>query len=200
MELPANHLSPYLNNLVEMGILERVVPPTESNPERSKKGMYRFADHFIGFWFRFIYPYKAEIESGHSEEVMRNFDSHYIDGYLSFVFERVCKEITWDLKDRIGVGFTRVGSLTSPEELDVVAIDPDGKKAFVAECKYYGKPVTLGVLEKLKEKCARCKDLNGYEITCGVYSVSGFDENLMKLAESTGDILVDLQTLKIYEN
>ncbi|MCQ2078793.1 MAG: DUF234 domain-containing protein, partial [archaeon] len=181
--------------LADMGIIERSVPPTESNPERSRKGVYGFADHFIGFWFKFIYPFRAEIESGHAEKVMRNLDAHYVDGYLAFVFEKVCRQITWDLRDRIGFGFTRVGSITGAEEFDVVAVDPEGRKAFVAECKYHGRPVTAGVLDRLKEKCSRCRELEGYTVTYGLFSVSGFDENLYAKAKETGDLLIDLQAM-----
>ena len=53
----------YLKTLIDLDILEREVPVTERNPERSKMGLYRIADHFLRFWFLFVYPEKARLES-----------------------------------------------------------------------------------------------------------------------------------------
>ena len=192
VEVPSNTVMPYIDSLVEMGFLERSVPPTEPNPERSRKGVYGFADLFTGFWFRFVYPYRAEIESGHSDEAMRCFDEHFIDAYASFVFEKVCRQLTWEMKDAIGIRFTRVGQTGNPDQIDVVAVDPERKEAFAAECKFVGRPVALNVLNDLREKCSRCRELKGYTLKLGVFSVSGFDANLREEAKRSDVLLIDV--------
>lgn len=49
-------LSKYLKVLERLDVLERVVPVTEENPEKSKKGLYRIKDNYLRFWFRFVFP------------------------------------------------------------------------------------------------------------------------------------------------
>ncbi|MFH2092129.1 MAG: hypothetical protein ABIJ31_07175 [Pseudomonadota bacterium] len=47
---------------MELDILERITPVTETNPEKSKNGLYIIKDNFIRFWFRFVYPYRNCLE------------------------------------------------------------------------------------------------------------------------------------------
>ena len=51
---------------MDLDILERRVPVTEENPEKSKRGLYKIKDNYLRFWFAFIYPNMSFIESGHS--------------------------------------------------------------------------------------------------------------------------------------
>ena len=190
METPSNALTPYINGLIDMGFLSRSVPPTEPNPERSRKGEYGFADLFTGFWFKFVYPYRAELESGHADEAMRNFDEHFVDRHVAFVFESVCRQYVWGMKEEIGVRFIRVGSTGNPDHIDVVAVDPERKEAFVAECKFQRSHVTLEVLNDLVAKGERSRELKGFALRYGLFSVSGFDENLRKVAEERGVLLI----------
>ena len=55
LEVPATSLTKYLKTLIDLDILEREVPITEENPEKSKKGLYKIKDNYIRFWFAFVY-------------------------------------------------------------------------------------------------------------------------------------------------
>lgn len=66
LEIKATSLTKYLKTLIDLDILEREVPITEENPERSKKGLYKIKDNYLRFWFAFVYPNMSFIESGHS--------------------------------------------------------------------------------------------------------------------------------------
>lgn len=66
-------LAEYLKTLINLDILEREVPVTEENPEKSKKGLYKIKDNFILFWFRFVFPNLNYIESGHVQLAMQRF-------------------------------------------------------------------------------------------------------------------------------
>ena len=59
-----------LRTLHNLGIVEREVPVTERNPEKSKRGLYRIVDTYIDFWFRFVQPNLSYIESGHPQVAM----------------------------------------------------------------------------------------------------------------------------------
>ena len=78
--------------LIDLDILEREVPVTESNPEKSKKSFYKIRDNFLQFWFRFIYPNRSYIESGNQSIVMSKLKKNFIDNHVSFVYEEICRK------------------------------------------------------------------------------------------------------------
>ena len=190
VEVPSTTINAYLQKLIDIRMLRRDVPVTDNDPSRSRNGLYSIEDLYTSFWFRFVYPYASDLEMGHPEWAMSEFDSHFIERHVSFVFERICRESVWDLAKEIGFRPVRVGGYWDRiSEIDVMAIDPDGKRAFAAECKYRSnRPVDYHVLNELRAKCASVKKLEGYEIIYGLFSVSGFDDRLMG---EPGILLVD---------
>ena len=70
LETKTTNLTKYLKTLIDLDILEREVPVTEDNPEKSKRGLYRIRDNYIKFWFAFVYPNMSFLESGNTEIVM----------------------------------------------------------------------------------------------------------------------------------
>ena len=58
MSTEGNKLSPYLETLQGLYLLEKHVPVTEKNPKKSRKVLYFIRDIFIRFWFMFVFPYK----------------------------------------------------------------------------------------------------------------------------------------------
>lgn len=64
MEVKSTNLTKYLKTLMDLDILERRVPVTEENSEKSKRGLYKIKDNYLRFWFAFIYPNMSFIESG----------------------------------------------------------------------------------------------------------------------------------------
>ena len=52
-KIKATSLRSFLNNLIELEIVERVVPITE-DPNKSKKSVYKIKDGMYRFWYRFI--------------------------------------------------------------------------------------------------------------------------------------------------
>lgn len=192
MEVRSNVLSPYLNTLIELDIVERRVPVTENNPGGGRNGMYCIKDNFISFWFAFVYPYRRFLESGTDADALRNFDSRFIDWHVSFVFEEICRA---RLRTRALVGgtYTKIGSYWEKGiEIDVVAVDPVNKKIFAAECKYTSKRISASVLESLVDKCTRARGFTGYDVTYGIFSAGGFDDGLKKMAAERGVLLVDM--------
>ena len=62
MEQDTSAITPYLKTLIDLGFVTKNVPITEKNPERSRKSLYYVSDNFIRFWFRYVYPFKGELE------------------------------------------------------------------------------------------------------------------------------------------
>ncbi len=92
LEVKQTNLTKYLKVLMDLDLVEREVPVTESAPEKSKSGLYRITDNYIAFWFRYVYPYRAYLEKGEMDYVLAEIKKGFVENYASFVYEDVCRE------------------------------------------------------------------------------------------------------------
>lgn len=194
LETKATSLTKYLKTLIDLDILEREVPITEDNPEKSKKGLYKIKDNYLRFWFAFVYPNMSFIESGHSRIVMDKIKKSLIKNHIAFVYEDVCKERMWDLNAEGAwpFNFTKLGRYwDSKEEIDIAALDPDGKNLILGECKYWAEPVGISVLRSLEAKANSVSwNRDDRKVWYVLFSASGFTEELMKEADSRSDLML----------
>jgi AAA+ ATPase superfamily predicted ATPase len=192
LELSANHLSPYIKTLIDLNLLERRVPVTEKNPHKSRRGLYYISDSFLVFWFRFVAPYKSELELGNVDYVYDKLESHFLDNHVSFVFEDICRDIFLNLaKGNQRIHISKIGSWwNNHHEIDIVAFDEEAKIAYLGECKYWTKPVGLNVLSALMDKAEEIKELQPYEKRFVLFSHSGFSNRLVELAQNKTDVLL----------
>lgn len=152
--LNKNTLTRYLDILGKLHIIRRELPITEKNPERSKRSIYKIADPFFRFWFRFVLPNMSRIE----EDAECAFDEKirpFLAQFVSYSFEEVCKEFLVELNKQNGLPFrfSRVGSWwLRDNEIDIVALNDDTKEILFAECKWQNKEVGIKIYEDLKEK------------------------------------------------
>ena len=194
LEIKATSLTKYLKTLIDLDILEREVPITEDNPEKSKKGLYKIKDNYLRFWFAFVYPNMSFIESGHSRIVMNKIRKSLVPNHIAFVYEDVCKERMWELNanDVWPFNFTKLGRYwDSNTEIDIVALDPEGKNLILGECKYWQEPVGVNVLRVLETKTDSVAwERNNRKVWYVLFSASGFTDELTALAATREDVLL----------
>ena len=194
LEVKSTSLTKYLKTLIDLDILEREVPVTEDNPEKSKKGLYKIKDNYLRFWFAFVYPNLSFIESGNSRIVMNKIRKGFISSHVAFVYEDICREKMWDLsaQDTWPFYFSKIGRYwDSKTEIDVVALDPDGKNMILGECKYWKEPVGINILRDLEEKSKAVSWNKSARKTWFVlFSNSGFTPELKTLAKKREDVLL----------
>ena len=195
-------LTPYLSTLSDLGFVEKRTPITEKQPEKSRKGLYFVADNFIRFWFRYVYPYKGELELDNMQIVLDEMNKDFREKFVAFAYEDICKTIFSKLCKNGSIPFvlSRIGSywlhdFDGDTEIDVMSVDHQNKKIFAGECKYHVKPVDAPVYFALKEKVDRAKEVHkafpGYEFIFGVFSKSGFTKRMHDIAkENTGILLI----------
>lgn len=195
-------LTPYLSTLADLGFIEKKTPVTEKNPERSRKGLYFIADNFIRFWFRYVYPFKGELELDNMQIVLDELDKDFRESFVAFAYEDICRGIFADLckKNVIPFSPSRIGAYwlndrDSDTEIDVMAVDHQHKLIFAGECKYHRKPVDAPVYFVLKEKTAGSGEISRafpqYQIIYGLFSKSGFSQRMLELAgQSSGLLLI----------
>lgn len=158
--LAATSLPKYLKTLIDLGLIERVVPFGE-NAQTSKRGIYRIKDACFTFWFRFVMPYVSDIEAGMGGEVLASFPDSMLDEYLGHRFEGVCLEwLVAQSKSRaLPFPVTTVGSwwgtdptTRSQTDIDVVAANRVTKQMIVGECRYRRDFNVSEVVGKLESK------------------------------------------------
>ncbi len=194
LEIKATGLTKYLKTLIDLDILEREVPITEDNPEKSKRGLYKIKDNYLRFWFAFVYPNMSFIESGHSRVVMNKIKKSLVPNHIAFVYEDVCKERMWELNaDNVwSFNFTKLGRYWDAKtEIDIAALDLEGKNLILGECKYWQEPVGVNVLRDLEAKTDSVAwEKNDRKVWYVLFSASGFSEELTTLAASRQDVLL----------
>ncbi len=195
LELKTNSLSPYLKTLTELNLVEKRIPVTETAPHKSRKGLFFISDSFIRFWFTFIYPYKGELEIGNLKPALKRFEEHYIDNFLSYVFENISREQFNDFCRIEAIDFnpTKTGAYwdgRQGNEIDLVAIDETKGQIFFGECKYTLKrPVGLKTYAALQTK-AKAAVFASYTHRFILFSVSGFEQRLLEIASENKDLVL----------
>ena len=193
-EIKATSLTKYLKTLSDLDIIEREVPVTENNPEKSKKGLYKIKDNYLRFWFAFVYPNMSFIESGNDRIVMNKIKKNLVDGQISFVYEDVCREKMWELNGNNvwPFYFSKLGRYwDNKTEIDILGLDPEGKNMILGECKYWQGPVGINVLLDLEKKSNNVPwEKNNRNLWYVLFSAEGFTDELIDLVKTRKDVLL----------
>lgn len=199
--IESSKLTPYLSTLSDLGFVEKRTPVTEKNPEKSRKGLYFIADNFIRFWFKYVYPYKGELELDNMQIVLEEMKKDFETKFVAFAYEDICKDIFANLCKRGVIDFvpSRIGAYwlndyTGDTEIDVMAVDNQNKRIFAGECKYHAKPVDVPVYYALREKVLDAGEIRksypGYDIIYGVFGKSGFTQRMLDVAKETQNLVL----------
>lgn len=197
LSLSTTSLTKPLKTLCDLDILEREVPVTEKNPASSKKGQYRIKDNFIAFWFRFVYPMRSFIESGHVELAMKKLQSGFIPNHVGYVYEDICRQKLWEMNDgeQLPFLFDKAGRWWGGKdtEIDIVALDTtDRRHILFGECKFHKEaPMQLAELRSLQKKApAVAWGEPGREEFFILFSASGYAPELVELAAADPHVLL----------
>lgn len=180
----------YLDILQQMRLITRRVPATESQPEKSKKGIYQIDDHFLRFWFRYVHPNLASLDLGLADAILDQRIRPDLDHFAAAAFEEAARAFVARLAQTGQLAFLpeRIGGWWDRDaEIDVLAISQSEKAALIGECKWSIHPVGTNVLEELKKKGERLAQ--GSEIQkfqYALFSRSGFTPAVEKQAKNEG--------------
>ena len=185
--LKTTQITQYLKTLTELEIIEKRLPVTENNPEKSKLGLYYIKDNFIEFWFKFAAPYRSELEIDNINAALKKMETNFTDSHVSFVFEEVSIET---LRKLFSDNIQRAGKYwDNKHEIDVCALMDDGGY-MIGECKYHDKPVDADAYFDLQKKVQDIQAFAGAEITFVIFSKSGFTNRILELSEKTSSLLL----------
>ncbi|HNY36169.1 MAG TPA: ATP-binding protein [Candidatus Pacearchaeota archaeon] len=188
--LEKNILTKYIDVLVKLQLMEKEVPVTEENLQKSKQGIYKISDNFLRFWFQYVFPYKSDLEIERYDEVSRKIEETF-GAIKANTYEKVCRELLSDFRNKI-FSFERIGRWwKKEEEIDIVGVNKKTKEIIFGECKWSNNLVDKSIFYDLKRKSVEVKWNNErrkeYFI---IFSKSGFTKEMIALAKKEKVFLV----------
>ena len=190
-----NAVHKYLVNLEALRLVSRQFPFGAAPDSRTTR--WRLDDSFVRFWFRFVFPYQSDLESGLVPQALFDREiAHLVGEHVAPVFEAWC--VSW-LRSNGLAGASRFGSWwgrslheqrrtgkRSTEEIDAVGAR-GAEIVVVAEAKWTSQPVGLSIvddLERFKIPALRRALPVAERPQIVVFSKSGYADALRARAES----------------
>ncbi len=194
--LEPTNVNKYLSVLRELGLIKRETPVTDRAPQKSKKGLYKIADNYVKFWFRFVLPNRSLIESGNADLVYEKIIVPNLPHYMGEIFEDICRQyISLYWAEKLKVAPRQVGAHWAPNiEIDVLTENIDESHSF-GECKWWNAPVGENVLNNLIEKTEKVPDRWNRDPRYLLFSVNGFTDALKQRGEKEGILLIEADDL-----
>ncbi len=142
----------YLDILRSLRFVEKDVPVTEKQPEKSKQGLYRLHDKFFTFWFKYVFPNRSRLEIGNIDYVMKLIRGTF-EHHISTTYEDICADLCKNLMSDRLMQYTSIGRWWQKnEEIDIVALDEESKTVYFGECKWSNKKVGDDIYQELVRK------------------------------------------------
>ncbi|SMC09486.1 ATP-binding protein [Nitratiruptor tergarcus] len=185
LQKPVHNFTTSLQKLIDLEIIVKEVPITETNPQKSKKGLYFIKDQFLRFWFAFVFPFKSYLEMGNKEYVIKKIKESF-DQFVSKTYEELAIDF---VKEHFSL--IRCGRWWSKnEEIDLVGIGDD--YYLFGECKWQKRKVCMDVYQKLVHKSALIEYPQKKYI---LFSKSGFTQELIDFARNNPEKLFLVEIL-----
>lgn len=185
LEKPLSSLARPLALLCELGYVRRDLPFGE-HPLKSKRALYRLADPFLQFYFRFVLTHKSELAQRLTSPALRDWKTGR-EHHFARCWENLCRRSApWMPEFRGEFGTAQSwwgGAGDAGREIDLVMESADRKTLLVGECKWSGrsKKFDLTALDGLlREKANQLPAAKGKKILTACF--------LAGTAETTGKI------------
>lgn len=155
-------ISVYLKNLMELDLVEKIYA-----------GVYRITIPYVRFYFRFLFPFKSQLEQLSPEEFYEKKIADAFDAYTEESYSEICRQV---LENELQTGNPASEWIGKNYRLDLVTVDSDNQR-LVASCIYSRE---LGVKE-YKELLKQAKRAKIRVDRALLFGEKGFDDELLKL-------------------
>ena len=168
---PSTNLSRPLKKLIDLGFLEKDFP-FGINEKNAKKSLYKIADPFMSFYYKFVVPNRSFIELERKLPIEQALKNHFSE-YVSMQWESLCRDcVTGNLINGVLYGQARRwwGSVMNDKkeleqvEFDVMAESLDKKYLLVGECKWTNQENVAQLNVELLRKAKLLPFANKYTI------------------------------------
>lgn len=123
-------ISVYLKNLMELELVEKVFSYDTEGKANTQKGVYRISNHFVHFYFTYLYPNLSSLERMSAEEFYKEYIAPTFNIYVADYFSLFCKQHfeRWNKQGKLPIKVTRVGEWVGKfGTIDIVAQSEEGE-------------------------------------------------------------------------
>ena len=182
-----------LDTLVgDLGLIERMLPVTETHQTRTYYTQYHLTDNFIRFWFEFIEPNQGNLEFGDAERAVDSILAR-LPGFMGPAFEAMCRDWT-RLASAAGALPVRAGRVgtwwNTNHQIDVVGLDEHGKVAVAGESKWQNEPFGWEDLTTYLGHVRALEDRVRPDASHLLFAKSGFTRRVEEWADETRAMLL----------
>ena len=121
--------------------------PIDAKPN-ARVQKYKIIDHFLNFWFRFIYRHRSAVEAGNYNYIKQIVNRDY-QVYSGRILESFFRQLFADTHR-----FNKIGSYWekgNQNEIDLVAVNDIEKTIVIAEIKFNKEKIRIEGLKKKSE-------------------------------------------------
>lgn len=188
-------ISVYMKNLSTFDIIEKVRSFETGGWDNAKKGIYRIKDHYVHFWFHFIYPNLSDLYFMGPEEFYEKHIEAGLEEYLTQYFSKVCMEYL-ELLNQIGklpMKATKMGTWIGKDgTIDIIAQN-EIRENMVGICNWIKPEFDKDMCDKMFLNMEQARIKANYFF---LFSANSFAKEVKKMAEEDKRfILVDMNEL-----
>lgn len=180
-------ISVYLKNLMELEIVNKGFSYVTDGKQNTQKGVYYISNHFIFFYFKFIYCNLSNLELMSPENFYQAFINDQLDEYCINYMGEVCRAFLSmkNEKKELPIHYAKCGEwIGKAGTIDAVAEDEDGK-ILVGWCNDGNSFMKMEDYEWFLF-CLRQAKINPDYIY--LFAKDGFDDSLVLLSKSNENI------------
>lgn len=197
-QIERNKLTPYLKNLMDLGIVDREFSVTDTVKSKAtvQRGLYKLTDNYFGFWYNFVFPNISELEAGDVKGVYQYIIKPKLDEYASRIFESICIEYLRKLNmhNQLPFRYSQIGRWWEKgKELDIMAIDNERKNFILGECKFKNSIFSVSDYNNLKSKFSPRNE--NTKLYYYLFSRNGFTDELQRISKEESIKLITLDDM-----
>ncbi len=185
-------VSSYLYNLNRLLITKKEVPITELNPFKSRKSIYRIADPYTFFWFKYILVNRKFIEEG-KKDALAGFIKKDIKQLVAQTFKDIVRQYTPKFVHAAsGLELTSIGKWWNKKHnIDIVGYDYESRNMLFGEVVYSKKPASIKVFKSLLKKVKKVNwNKRDRKDTYIIFSAGGFNDEVEKISKNENLLLI----------
>jgi AAA+ ATPase superfamily predicted ATPase len=173
LEKPATSLSRPLQRLIALDLVPREVPFGASG-RNNKKTLYKIADPFLRFWFRFVEPNRSRLDARQIDAVAKAVE-RLLPRHTSQTWEELARASVptlrcFDLDWRAACRWWGPSLEKTTIEIDIVAESMDCRSLLIGEAKWGSAVDAAAVLARLERKAALFPLAEGKKVYLGVWA------------------------------
>jgi DNA-binding transcriptional ArsR family regulator len=175
LEKAATSLTRPLARLLDLGLVRRDLPFGATTRD-SKRSLYRLADPFLRFWFRFVEPNRSRLAARLVADVERDV-ARSLPQHVASVWEDLVRESVPHAR-YLGIGWGPAASWwgpgrdRTPLEVDVVAESLDARHLLVGEASWADRVDWARELATLERKARNLPFAGGRQLRLALWARS----------------------------